>query len=841
MNIRRKIGFLFLGHLVVFLVGLQLIEQFHRSQVTSVLSSIRKERMEQFATALNLKSEGLRATVYDYTYWGDFADFVAGKKAGPDESQWTSDNLKPALTTFKMDFLGAYNLSSELAYSVMSKEGEEEPIEMAEPPLTAQERLSVLSAEPGKQFCLFFLPTERGFMETHGAMVYGGGDTERTGPTYGMLFMGRLWTDEVLKEIARVTNSSLELYPGSVPPPADQTSPMSVEFNYPLPGMQGAPVGFLRVRAQPAFLREFLRGWRLQVWMFVGFIAVLGLSLGWGMKRWVMNPLRKLSSALDRGDAEFLKGLAGERSEFGRVSKLLGEFFRQQQKLKDSEERYRALVNDIPGAVYARRWDKDWTMDFASNAIQDITGHPPASFVDNKLRTFASVIHADDRARADDTVAAAVLDKSPYVIEYRLVAADHSVKWVYEKGQAVFDARGNVKHLEGVIFDVTEKKAMESKLMQSQKMETVGTLAAGIAHDLNNQLTPLLGYLDLLMAQMPPENPDRELIGEAEQAARRSADIVQRLVRFSRPSSQKKNYVSMQKLFAEAVKTFAKFLPSTIELEMRASEDVWPALINETEIHTVLMNLAANARDAMPQGGKLGIKAENMPLEFAEKPAGLPPGPCIRITVTDTGKGMTPDIKARIFEPFFTTKKGGGSGLGLAMVFNILKDHKGVIEVSSKPDYGTSFQIYLPALPDAKVLTEPTPDFSKLPRAKEGEVILLADDEEPVRNAARFFLEHLGYRVITAEDGEVAVRLFAEHAKQISAILLDMTMPKLTGRQCMRHLLQLKPLAKIVLCSGFTSEGSPQELMREGAKDFVFKPYTIESLAGALRRTIDSA
>jgi len=394
------------------------------------------------------------------------------------------------------------------------------------------------------------------------------------------------------------------------------------------------------------------------------------------------------------------------------------------------------------------------------------------------------------------------------------------------------------------VRDITARKKMEAQLFQSQKMETVGTLAGGIAHDLNNQLTPLSGYVDLLLTKTLPDDPNYHLLDEANSAAKRCADVVQRLLNFSRPAAQKKEAVDIAALMLELKNLLPKLIPSTIQAEFIGQVGLWPVVGNETELQSVLMNLAVNARDAMPRGGQLTVEVKNLTLTNHDRavPASSI-GNYVHISVRDTGVGMSADIVSKIFEPFFTTKeKGKGTGLGLAMAFNIIKNHGGWISVSSRPGKGTIFQIYLPAAIELQPASAGKVKAAEAPLLPKGnETVLLVDDEKPIRDMGKAFLSRLGYTALLAEDGEQAIRLYRRHQNGVGAVILDMTMPKLTGKQTLKQILEINPKAKVILVSGYTAEGTSEELLAEGAMGFLQKPYNIMLFAQTLRRVLDGA
>ncbi len=383
-----------------------------------------------------------------------------------------------------------------------------------------------------------------------------------------------------------------------------------------------------------------------------------------------------------------------------------------------------------------------------------------------------------------------------------------------------------------------QRRQLESQLLQSQKMESVGSLAGGIAHDLNNQLTPLSGYLSMLLRQSSEKDANHEMLQQMSHAARRCAEAVQQLMNFSRPSSKTKTVLETSELLTDFKKSFVNFLPSTIQTSMRLEDGLHRIRGIGSEIENVFLNLMTNAKDAMPEGGSLCIEARNTALDSRQAANGAA-GNYVMISFKDSGKGIAEDLQPKIFDPFFTTKKmGHGTGLGLTMVYRIIQGHGGWIRVKSQSGHGSDFQIYLPACMEPKTETPASNDRSIASGA--GETILFVDDEAPLRNLGKALLERLGYRVILAEDGEEALSVYGARRSEIAAVVLDMTMPKMTGRQAMKKLLETDPRVKVLLVSGFTSEGSAKELIGEGAKEFLAKPYQIAAFSQALKKVLGS-
>ncbi len=507
-----------------------------------------------------------------------------------------------------------------------------------------------------------------------------------------------------------------------------------------------------------------------------------------------------------------------------------------EEEIRKGEESFRYMVLAAPVMMWMS--DDEGRFVYVNRFWAEYTGRSRDTEMGDG---WMGAVYPEDREKVSQKYKEACQTKKNFKIEYRMKQKDGDYRWVLNTGAARHSEDNVFAGFTGYCVDIHERKLLEAQLMQSQKMETVGTLAGGIAHDLNNQLTPLSGYIDLLLKDADPADPKRELLEEATQAARRCAEVVQRLMGFSRPSTQKKDWMRLSGILGELNNLFPKFLPKTIATEVKFDADIWPVMGNDTELQTVFMNLAANARDAMPEGGRLAIEAKNTALDADKVRDGYKPGFYVHAAVADSGKGMTPDVVQKIFEPFFTTKKKGqGTGLGLAMVFRVLKDHGGWIDVDSVPGRGTTFNIYLPADPKAVPGgASPSSDSraEALPRGTE--TVLFADDEEPLRNLGKVFLERLGYKPIFAVDGEEAVRIYKEKVPEIGAVIMDMTMPKLTGTQVLKNILEINPKAIVIVASGYTAEGSAKELMELGASDYLAKPYTIHSLSQALRKALD--
>jgi signal transduction histidine kinase len=393
---------------------------------------------------------------------------------------------------------------------------------------------------------------------------------------------------------------------------------------------------------------------------------------------------------------------------------------------------------------------------------------------------------------------------------------------------------GNVQ----VLTDVTRGKELEGQLRQAQKLEAVGRLAGGVAHDFNNMLTAILGNASLLRQRLPADDPDQELAVAIERAGQRAADLTRQLLGFARQTILWLKPTILNNSVLEVVAILGRTIDPRIVIETRLAPDLWLVQADPGQMTQVLMNLCINARDAMPEGGRLTLETANRVLseDDARDRLEARPGEFVCLSVEDTGHGIPADVLPRIFEPFYTTKPPGqGTGLGLALVFGIVKQHNGWVECSSQPGRGTRFEVYLPRR--AQTAADP-PTPAPAPPNRGQERVLVVDDNEMLRRLAATFLRRSGFEVLLAEDGPEALEVFGRERDKIDLILLDLTMPRLSGRETLRRLREIDPGVPVVLVSGF-ADTAQTSLAEEGAQGFVAKPYREHDLLHAVRAALD--
>jgi PAS domain S-box-containing protein len=401
----------------------------------------------------------------------------------------------------------------------------------------------------------------------------------------------------------------------------------------------------------------------------------------------------------------------------------------------------------------------------------------------------------------------------------------------------VCDDTGTPKSILIVNTDLRDRKKIEAQLLRNQRMESIGTLAGGIAHDLNNALAPIMMSVEILKQKLPDEQ-SRRMLSILESSARRGADMVKQVLTFARGVDGERILLQTKHLLKEVGKIVSETFPKTIQLKTQFSENLWTMMGDATQLHQVLLNLAVNARDAMADGGTLTISADNEILETPPDMANpVKPGFYVVIKVTDTGTGIPKEILDKIFEPFFTTKEvGKGTGLGLASVLGIVKSHGGFVQVQTEVGKGTTFLVYLPALENAQAGHTDT-EYRELCKGH-GELILAVDDEASVLSMTKETLENYGYRVVTARDGTEAVAAFTAHRQEIKLVLTDMLMPFMDGPATIRVLRKLDPNLKVIAASGLMDHDKVRDTTGMDNLAFLLKPYTTEKLLTTVHKMI---
>jgi two-component system, cell cycle sensor histidine kinase and response regulator CckA len=504
-----------------------------------------------------------------------------------------------------------------------------------------------------------------------------------------------------------------------------------------------------------------------------------------------------------------------------------------EQALRESEERFRQLAENITESVF---WISEPTANkilYVSPAYEQIWGRDCDRLYANFME-WIEAIHPDDRQR----VQTSYFERSligKYDEEYRVIHPDRSIRWIRDRGFPIKNQTGIAYRVVGIAEDITNRKLTEAVLRRTERLESLGTLTSGIAHDLNNVLTPIMGIVQLLPKKIGNmDDSTKKLLQILHDSTHRGADLVKQILSFARGVESKLTDIQIGDLLLEIQRVIQQAFPKNIELSLDLPPNIWLISADASMLHQVLINLCVNARDAMPDGGKLSITAENLEIDesYARMNLDARVGNYVIVAVTDTGTGIDPKTLDRIFDPFFTTKDiGKGTGLGLSTVVGIVKSHRGFIDVDSEVSKGTRFKIYLPAT----VTSEIAPVIvTTQPESGQGELILVVDDEIPIQVITTATLEVHGYRVMTASDGIQAIALYAQHKHEIGVVLMDMMMPNLDSIAIVRALRKFNPQVQIIAMSGLATNEIVSQTMDEGVKAFLPKPFTTTELLATI-------
>jgi PAS domain S-box-containing protein len=512
-----------------------------------------------------------------------------------------------------------------------------------------------------------------------------------------------------------------------------------------------------------------------------------------------------------------------------------------QAALRESEERFRHLFDSISDLIYTH--DDQGRLLSVNQAVvrilgysrEELLGRPLADFMrpeDRQAFTRDYLPTLRRQGRAEGVALLVSKDGSSHHVEYRnfLVAKD-GVPYVSGSGREITQR----------IKAERELKELQERLIHAQKMEAVGNLASGIAHDFNNILQGVSGYIQLLSAKPQTDEANRKYLAEVDAAVGRAAELVRRLLTFGRKAETELKPVDLNQEVAQAVKILERTIPKMINIETRLSPEVKTILGDPTQLEQVLMNLGTNARDAMPQGGRLVMSTENMELDeqFCRTRPGLSPGEYVCLTISDDGMGMDRETVRHVFEPFYTTKGlGSGTGLGLFTVHGIVESHGGYISCHSTSGQGTVFTIYLPVAAEKAAALEAPPEPAG-PVSGGKETILVVDDEEAILEVVRDVLRQYGYTVLTADSGEGALEMFSENPRQVDLVILDLGMPGMGGDRCLRQMLATHPEVRVVVATGYSGSDKRGEMLAAGARRFITKPYRLDDLLRTVRQVMD--
>jgi PAS domain S-box-containing protein len=504
--------------------------------------------------------------------------------------------------------------------------------------------------------------------------------------------------------------------------------------------------------------------------------------------------------------------------------------------LRSAEERMRFALEAAGVGI--------WDMDFISGTLQwsEIReaqfGLQPRTF-GGTFAAYLELVHPGDRDALVETMATAKRTGVDFSLQHRALWSDGSVRWLNGAGRILLGADGEPVRGVGISLDVTGRRALEEQFQQTQKMEAIGRLAGGVAHDFNNLLTSILGYCELLLADLHPDDTRYADISEIQKAGGRAAGLTRQLLAFSRKQLIELTVLDLNLVVGDMRTMLERLIGEDVSVVLSLGIDLTPVKADRGQIEQIVMNLAVNARDAMPHGGALTIETANVELDehYARAHLAVEPGRYVVLTVTDSGVGMTPEVQARLFEPFFTTKgPGKGTGLGLAIVHGIVARSGGSVHVYSELGRGTSFKTYFPAADATQIAVDAPPVVAR--RHAGRQTVLVVEDAEGLRELTRRLLQRQGYTVLVAANADEALRLF-ERNGSIDVLLTDVVMPGASGPELTRWLVQRQPTLRVIYMSGYTEEAIVHHGVLDPGIAFLHKPFTSETLGNKIRELLD--
>jgi PAS domain S-box-containing protein len=548
-----------------------------------------------------------------------------------------------------------------------------------------------------------------------------------------------------------------------------------------------------------------------------------------GEKRKVKAWNRELEKSVDERTAQLVHANDELKDE-------VSERKRAEAAARESEQWFRYLGENSPEIIYTLGYDGAFT--YVNPAWERALGHPVTEVIGKYFIDFADEENTTRYVRLFKRIR----DEKETLTDVTgtLIHKDGSARLFSLSGATNLDSEGKVTGMVGLLKDITEQQKLQVQLQQAQKMEAMGTLAGGVAHDFNNILSAIIGYSELAILDVPEETKTKHNLKEVLRACQRAKELVKQILAFSRKSEEELKPVEIQLIVKEALKLLRASLPTTIEIRQHIDRETGIVEADPTQIHQLLMNLCTNSAAAMgDDGGLLEVSLTNVDVDLRTTPTYLDmePGTYLKLSVSDTGHGMTPEVLEKIFDPYFTTKeKGKGTGLGLAVVHGIVKRHRGDITVDTTPGKGTTFHVYFPRIAQ-ETATEKTDAVESLPKGHE--CILFIDDEEDLVEIGSQMLSRLGYEVVANSNSVKVLDLFRTQPERFDLVITDMTMPNLTGDKLAKELLKIRPDIPIILCTGFSECISEEKAKEIGISEFSLKPFVMRDLAVTTRKALD--
>ena len=609
---------------------------------------------------------------------------------------------------------------------------------------------------------------------------------------------------------------------------------------------QSQTLGWLVLQYQPSPLWTRLPQYGIIAGVVLLALLTVAILLSRLLQSSIIAPIGRLADASRAVAASKDRQIRAVKQADDEIGHLTDAFNEMLATLESRETALRESTVQLLEAMTVARMSS-WAWDMERETISwggeegrifGTTGRPR----DARLQSFLDVVHPADKTNVEEELWRAVRSGERCDLDFRVVDPSGRIRWLSLRGQATGPDGTAKTRVVGLVMDVTDRHQLEEQLLQSQKLEAIGRLAGGVAHDFNNLLTGILGYAGFALKSIPPGHPAHIDIVEIERAGERAAALTGQLLSYARRQMVAPKLVQLDQLMQNLENLLKRLLGEDVSLQTRYADNLWPARIDPGQFEQVILNLAVNARDAMPDGGQLTVETRNATLDeaYTAQHPEVAPGPYVMLAVTDTGHGMDETTQARIFEPFFTTKEQGkGTGLGLAVIYGIIKQAGGHIWVYSEPGKGTTFKVFLPRATGEDELA-PELESADVASVAGTEALLVVEDEPVVRSLAVRALVDQGYRVLQAADGPSALATARAYDGELHLLVTDVVMPGMNGRELADRLAADRPGIRVLYVSGYTDHAVVRHGVLEEGIAFLSKPFDLRDLTRTVREVLDS-
>lgn len=831
-KIRTKLVLMILVIVFIFSVAIILFRQSELTRLNKFLNENAREKSVFFEKILELKSSSIRNFAFDYTFYDEMVSFI-----NKPDRKWAKETIDPGLDTFKTSAVWIYRTDQSMVYSVLNSQIKNLNY------LPCSELICKRLFKDNK-LVHFFVSMQDGILEIVGATVHPSADVERKTAPKGYFFTGRLWSDDYINELSNIMGGKIQILPykGEITTPKYDYEKKVYSFSKILFDSQKNPIALLQVYIPDEFMNESIRLFNISLFSFICLSLILILLISLSVSRWLISPLGIISKSLETENAALLQPLKEGKAEFSELSVLIERFFSQRIRLVEEileheksekalievQKRFKALFEFSPDAICIVT--PEGKIVDCNSAASQISGYSKEELLNMKAQDFLldeSIKHLSDIINKELT--------DVYFDEHSCKKKDGSFLPVDFRAKSIIIE--NERFFIVILREISERKKLqkekEKELFQKRQIESLGILAGGIAHDFNNMLTGILGNISLAKFHSKNDNKVIERLEIAEKVSMKAQELTQQLLTFSKGGVPVKVTASMRDILIESV----NFLLSgkNIKCNFSIQDDLWFIEADIGQLNQVISNLIINAIQAMPEGGSIDISAVNEHITSSNA-IHLGTGKYVKVSIKDSGMGIAEENLERIFEPYFTTKQEG-SGLGLAVIYSIIKRHKGYITVASKLGEGTTFTFYLPA-------TEAIPEHrltnNKANILPDGGTILIMDDDISVRDVLGGFVEHLGFNYKIAKDGGEAIDLYKkakDSDKPFDIVIMDLTIPGgMGGKDTIKALLEIDPDVRAILVSGYSSDLAIANYREYGFKAAISKPFRIEALRDAISK-----